>query len=127
MQLWAIVRERRTMKPRAVALGLGIVVAILASSSGVASGQTPEPSERRTIVRVYYADLATCNQIIIAFEGQLMETNYAEGYHILEVTPEDMQKLLAVGLRVEVDETWKGPGSFSEIPPEAEPTRTPNP
>jgi hypothetical protein len=115
------------MKARAAALVLGVTIAVLASSSGAGSGQTPMRSEQTTIVRVYYPNLATSNKIIISFQAQLMETNYAEGYHILEATQEDIQKLLAAGLRVEKDETWTGPGSFSETPPEAEPAPTLDP
>lgn len=111
------------MKTRWIVLLVGATIAVLATSSGAVSGQTPEPTPRTTIVRVYYPDLATRNKIIISFEAQLMETNYEEGYHILEVTAGDIERLLAAGLRVEKDDTWTGPGSFCEIPPEeTEPT-----
>jgi len=39
----------------------------------------------------------------------LLETNYEQGYHIMQVTQEDIARLLAAGLRVEPDKTWVAP------------------
>ena len=58
------------------------------------------------IVRVYYPDQRTGNKTLISFEPQLLETNYAKGYHVMKVTQEDIDRLNAAGLRVKLDNTW---------------------
>lgn len=73
-----------------------IVLALLAHSSVAAAD-----SNELRIVRVYYPDLATRNRIVVSFESALLETRYAEGYHILEVNQEDVDRLEAAGLWVE--------------------------
>ncbi|MFP6640104.1 MAG: M14 family zinc carboxypeptidase [Myxococcota bacterium] len=60
-------------------------------------------SDDLRIVRVYYPDLATRNRIVISFESALLETRYAEGYHVLEASQEDVDRLEAVGLVVQDD------------------------
>lgn len=58
------------------------------------------------IVRVYYSNQETGNKAIISFEPQLLETNYGKGYHVMKVTQEDIDRLTAAGLRVELYDTW---------------------
>ena len=58
------------------------------------------------IVRVYYSNQETGNKAIISFEPQLLETNYGKGYHVMKVTQEDIDRLTAAGLQVELDDTW---------------------
>ena len=84
---------------------LVIAVAVVATASFYGK---PEPAcaEGPVIVRVYYPDLATGNKVLISFKGVMLETNYEEGYHVMEATSEDIARLTDAGLRVEVDETW---------------------
>ena len=86
-----------------------VLIAILALTGASAYGSKPPAGGDTTIVRVYYPDRATGNKIIISFEAQLLETNYEQGYHVLEVTQQDIDRLVAAGLTVQVDETWTPP------------------
>jgi carboxypeptidase T len=104
------------VKSTRIAWILIVSLAALCGSYGALASPSPEPPGPRgescaetSIVRVYYPDLDTRNEILIAFEPQLLETNYQQGYHILKVTAEDIRRLEAVGLRVEPDETWVAP------------------
>lgn len=71
---------------------------VLAASGAFASKMPP-----MNVVRVYYPDIETRNRILISFESKLLGTRYEEGYHLLEATPADVQKLEALGLVVEED------------------------
>jgi carboxypeptidase T len=99
-----------------VVLTLIVAWALTCRSTGLVAAQsaaTAEPTVaspgERTIVRVYYPDAAAAAQVLISFEPQLLATNYTQGYHILQVTPDDIARLLAAGLRVEPEETWVTP------------------
>jgi hypothetical protein len=107
------------MRPKSAFLALIIAVAVLSSSSASSSGQTVVPSApagQTTIARVYYPDLATGNKVLISFEPQLLETNYEAGYHVMEVTQEDVDRLAAAGLRVEKDEAWEASAAVAALP-----------
>jgi carboxypeptidase T len=104
------------MKATRIVLILILTVALLCSSFESAAGPTPEPpppvvepTAETTIVRVYYPDLATGNKVLVAFEAQLLETNYEQNYHVMQVTAEDIARLQAVGLRVVPDPTYVAP------------------
>ncbi|MFP8873773.1 MAG: M14 family zinc carboxypeptidase, partial [Myxococcota bacterium] len=84
-------------------LALALVVFVLGPTSAAA-----KPEELR-IVRVYYPDLATRNRILISFESALLETRYVEGYHLLEASQEDVDRLEAAGLFVEDDPFYQPP------------------
>ena len=104
------------MKQRSVvAVSLCIVVAILSTGIVSAGNGTTPPPGTPTIVRVYYPDLATGNHVLLAFEPWLLETNYEEGYHILQVTPTEIDRLVALGLRVERDNTWVAPAVLPSL------------
>ncbi|MEE3328441.1 MAG: M14 family zinc carboxypeptidase [Myxococcota bacterium] len=75
---------------------------LLAGFLPMASASSPDPSETK-VVRVYYPDIPTRNRILISFESALLETRYEEGYHLLEATEADVEKLEAVGLVVKDD------------------------
>jgi carboxypeptidase T len=68
-------------------------------------------------VRAYYPDDATRIKIFISFEAQILETNYEQGYHVMEVTQRDIDRLQAAGLRVEKDTTWAPPPVIQSLPP----------
>jgi len=59
------------------------------------------------VVRVYYSDEETSAKILVSYEVQKLETNYEEGYHVLELTKSEIENLLKTGLRVEIDSEWK--------------------
>jgi carboxypeptidase T len=109
------------MQPKSTLLALIAALAILSSSSFSSAGQTvlpAVPAGQTTIVRVYYPDLATGNKVLISFEPQLLETNYEGGYHVMEVTQEDIDRLAAAGLRVEKDVAWVAPEAAAALPPD---------
>jgi hypothetical protein len=85
---------------------LGILVAGLSGSFAWAKSGREIPARDRTIVRVYYLNLTTGNKVVISFKAQLLETNYEEGYHVMEVTQREMDLLIRAGLRVEADHEW---------------------
>ena len=66
-------------------------------------------SSDKQIVRAYFPDRHTANKISISFEGAVIETNYDEKYHIMEVTPEEIALLIDAGLEVEIDTKWTPP------------------
>lgn len=61
------------------------------------------PISDTMIVRVYYPNLDIAARVFISFEGNMLETNYEEGYHVMVVDQDDIARLTAAGLRVEVD------------------------
>ena len=86
------------------------VLTILCMVTGTVAAGADEPPQlgpgEQAVVRVYYPDLHTGNRIVISFEAQLLETNRAQGYHVMRVTREDIDRLSAAGLTVVLDETW---------------------
>jgi carboxypeptidase T len=83
-----------------------LIIAVLSSNLVQATNDSEETSDKQVIVRAYYPDLATGNKVIISFEAQLLETNYEEGYHVLQVNQDQIDLLTRAGLKVEVDTTW---------------------
>ncbi len=75
------------------------------------------PAKATTLVRVYFAaarraqdaELAATDfertdlysQILISFD--VLETNYEEGYHLLAATQQEIARLTAAGIRVEIE------------------------
>ena len=78
---------------------------ILAAPVPAADAIVLAPGET-AIVRVYYPNQKIGNKAIISFEPQLLETNYGQGYHMMKVVQEDIDRLIAAGLRVELDDSW---------------------
>jgi carboxypeptidase T len=104
------------MRARKVVLILVVAVAVLSSGFVSASGEADVPAAQTTIVRAYYPDLATGNKVLIAFEPQLLETNYEAGYHVMAVTQEEIERLEAYGLRVVPDPKWVAPPVLASLP-----------
>jgi PKD repeat protein len=70
-----------------------------------------------TPVRVYFADRAMGNSLFVAFEPFVMETDYEASYHVMLVTQSELDKLSALGVRVEADPAWVPPqGGIATIP-----------
>lgn len=81
---------------------LGLALALLGASLYVPEVSADTPEDLR-IVRVYYSDVATRSRIIVSFEAALLETRYEDGYHVLEVSQSDLEKLKAAGLKTQED------------------------
>ena len=79
---------------------LGLALALLGASLYVPEVSADTPEDLR-IVRVYYSDVATRSRIIVSFEAALLETRYEDGYHVLEVSQADLEKLKAAGLKTQ--------------------------
>ncbi|HSJ53824.1 MAG TPA: M14 family metallopeptidase, partial [Anaerolineae bacterium] len=92
-----------------ITITLCVLVALLMGSLVPVTGHPVLAANGRTIVRVYYPDLAMGNNVLLAFEPQLLETNYEAAYHVMEVTQVEIDRLVALGLRVERDEAWRAP------------------
>ncbi|MDZ7296262.1 MAG: M14 family metallopeptidase, partial [candidate division KSB1 bacterium] len=95
----------RRWKPISIITGLVILTALMAAStpyseSHLAQADTGSQGDT-TLVRVYYPDPAMGRSLFVAFEAQVLETNYEAGYHLMEVTADDIARLTAVGARVE--------------------------
>lgn len=45
------------------------------------------------VYKAYFPDLKTARKAAISFHGQLLESHYADGYLIMELTDEEMEKL----------------------------------
>ncbi|WP_167505777.1 M14 family zinc carboxypeptidase [Desulfosediminicola flagellatus] len=67
------------------------------------------PGGEKAVVRVHYSDQRTGNNALKSFGAQLLETNYGKGYHVMRVKQEDIDKLTAAGLRVELAPDWEEP------------------
>ena len=93
-------------KGLAVIIGLGILIAVLSGMLVLADSVKSMPADDKVIVRVYYPNLAIGNKVLISFKAQLLETNYEEDYHVMEVTQNEINLLTRAGLRVEVDNQW---------------------
>ena len=105
------------MKKRFVAATvLCVLVAMLAASFASAGVDATPSADGQTIVRVYYPDLATGNKVLLSFEPWLLETNYEQGYHVMQVTQPEIDRLVALGLRVEKDTTWQAPPVLESLP-----------
>jgi uncharacterized protein (TIGR03437 family) len=100
-----------------IALALLVIGASLGSAQPSTSGLPP--SEEGIIVRVHFDDPVTARRLAIWLEP--LESKYEKGYLVLEVSPEEYRRLLAAGLRVEVDEARKAQiaGAVRAVPPGA--------
>jgi len=71
------------------------------------------------LVKVYYTDPASYAAILTGFDTQIIETNYKEGYHVLELSSSDIKRLQSDGFKVEIDPNLKlslPEGSIQSIP-----------
>ena len=100
-------------------VSLAMVIAVLSGNLALAdthdSGAdltydaTPLPAGDTVIVRVYYPDLDIGNKVLISFEPWIFETNYEEGYHLMEVTQREIDLLTDAGLQIVVAERQELP------------------
>ena len=104
------------MKKRVVVTAsLCILVALLTGSFASARGNPAPAAPGPVIVRVYYPDRDLGNKVLLAFEPWLLETNYEAGYHVMQVSQEEIDRLVALGLRVEQDDKWVAPVVVSSL------------
>ena len=61
------------------------------------------------IVRVFFNDLETAYDIVAGLET--LKAEYEKGYLLVEVSTQQMNQLIGMGLRVEIDETYGASGS----------------
>ena len=73
------------------------VLSLLVATAG--PGLRAQTSGEETFVRVYFDDLPTARQIAAGLEP--LESKYEKGYLVVEVTPEQLQRLQQRGLRTE--------------------------
>ncbi|MDE0884183.1 MAG: M14 family zinc carboxypeptidase [Myxococcota bacterium] len=85
-------------------LSLLVGVAVLTLSWSASRGaEVPDPlavAKGNQFVRVPFANASLGNRILISFEGSMVRTDKAEGYHVLYVGPEEIAKLKEAGLEV---------------------------
>ena len=93
------------MKRKLVIVLCFVTVLLFGTSAGAKDAIVVPPGEK-AVVRVYYPDRATGNQVIKSFEAQLLETDYGRGYHVMKVDQETLDRLTDAGLRVEIDSEW---------------------
>jgi carboxypeptidase T len=63
---------------------------------------TPPPADGPALVRVYYgADRDLYSGVLISFN--VLETNHDQGYHVVQATPLELERLEKAGLRVEAE------------------------
>jgi carboxypeptidase T len=104
--------KRRILVTMSLCILVALATGSFASVRGDPAPAAPEPvpaGHEPAIVRVYYPNLDMANKVLLAFEPWLLETNYEAGYHVMQVTQEELDRLLALGLRVERDDKWVAP------------------
>jgi hypothetical protein len=63
---------------------------------------TPPPADGPALVRVYYgADRDLYSGVLISFN--VLETNYEGQYHVVQATPQELERLQAKELRLEAE------------------------
>jgi len=103
-------------------LVLAVVAAILSTGLVPALGQAVSsvppvlPDGETAVVRVYYPDDASRIDLFLAFEPQVLETDYRAGYHVMQVTQAEIDRLAALGLRVQLDTAYSAPPIIDPLP-----------
>ena len=100
------------MKQRNRIFSVMVILVLLFSNIIPASAQYEKPTDcaqATFFTKVYYPDKDTSIKIQISFEAQIIETNYQENYHILELTQAEINRLKNDGLLVEVVPNYQGP------------------
>ena len=99
---------RRPPYRRTAALATLIaVLAALSSSFSRAQDTLGAPPISQSVVRVYYADRAQKTKLLISFKAQLLETVDHEGYHVMQLGPDEIDRLTGQGFRVQADPGWR--------------------
>lgn len=78
---------------------------------GTARAQVGAAPDTQTI-RVFFSDRASAAQIFLSFEPAMLETDYDKKFHLMQVTPQQLDQVVAAGLDYEVAEpVASGPAS----------------
>ena len=88
---------------------------------------TPPPADGPALVRVYYgADRDLYSGVLISFN--VLETDFEGGYHVVQATPQDLERLQSAGLRLEAEAVRTLDQYYQprEAPPLAETESIPN-
>ena len=110
------------MKAKKPIMVLFVAAALLSVALVPALGQTGPSAApalqvgQTAIVRVYYPDDAARISIFLSFEPQILETDYQARYHVMQVQQAEIDRLAALGLRVEVDSGWAAPPVTGPLP-----------
>jgi len=110
------------MKARKLFMVLVVAVAVLSTGLVPALGQAVHvappalPDGQTAIVRVYYPDDAMRISVFLSFEPFILETNYGARYHVMQVTQFEIDRLAALGLRIELDTAYTAPPVTDPLP-----------
>jgi carboxypeptidase T len=63
--------------------------------------QLKEESVSENVYKAYFPNLVTARKAAITFHNQMMEARYAQGYLVMELTPQEMAELATFGFRFE--------------------------
>ena len=85
------------------------VLAIPSSRPTQASDAACAPPAQAMVVRVFYTDQSQRNQLLLSFEAQLLETVDEARYHVMQLTPSEIEQLTRAGFRVQPDPDWQPP------------------
>lgn len=100
----------------AVLVTLMVLLSVPSGSTVQAGADPSAPPTQIAVVRVHYAGPTQRTQLLISFKAQLLETNDEAGYHVMQLTPQEIHRLTRAGFRVQPDPEWYPP------PPPAGPT-----
>ena len=103
----AFVRPRFSQSPFGVALTalcLAVSAVPAASADDHAAdmrAQRLQEKQRTNIYKAYFPDLATARRAAITFHANLLESQYEEGFLVLELNPQEIATLRSYGFRIE--------------------------
>src|SRR5688500_3133120 len=84
---------------RGIQLLLALSISLLCLET--ARAQVGAPADTETI-RVFFSDRASAAQIFLSFESAMLETDYDQKFHLMQVTPEQLDQVVAIGLDYDV-------------------------
>ncbi|MCP4593904.1 MAG: carboxypeptidase, partial [bacterium] len=67
--------------------------------------------------RVFFSDRNMANQLFRAFEGEMVETNYDAGYHIILGEPDALERLEDLGLDFAIEQDYTPPLAMLSLNP----------
>jgi hypothetical protein len=88
---------------------IALLLTALSSSFSRAQDDPYDPPASLDVVRVHYADRDQEIKLLISFKAQLLETVAHEGYHVMQLNPDEIDRLTGLGFRVQADPLWRPP------------------
>lgn len=97
------------MKKREIVSFLYIFISTILVAHQLVNTSAAQDSSvaKKQLIRVYFPDRVLGSQIFISFEPAILEANYDEGYYIMQVTDEDLDRIIDAGLVYEFDDLWQ--------------------